>query len=186
MNTAAHRSCTIPIKLYVRIALVYSLALLSFLPSRYSQILSAQEESHSRSSNTRSWQGCNLTDRLLSFTCAQHRMRLYEYWLWPVAYGNVTIHHPVDRLNRFEWRQCLKNTESLIWRLSYYNAWWKSLFFHTVLERATIVFLYLVLPYLFITGLTSCKCSLWFLRYSITLYTFIFRIASILRLIKTL
>lgn len=173
------RSCTIPITLYVSIALVYSFSLPSFLPSHYSQILSPQAKPHSRSSNTRSRQGHNLTDRLL---CT----REYEYWLWPVANSNVTIHHPTDRLNSFDWRQCVKNTELLIWRLNYYNAWWKSMFFHATLEKAAVALLYLVWSYLFITALTSGKCSLWFLRYYITPYRFILRIAFILRLIETL
>lgn len=138
-----------------------------FLPSHYSQILDPQGKSHSRSSNTRSWQRHSLTDTLLrpSFRRAQRCTREDEYRLWPVAYSNVTIHQPRDRLNRFEWRQCLRNTELLIWRLNYYNAWWESMFLHAILERAVVALLYLVVLYLFIICLTSCKCSLWFLRY---------------------
>lgn len=54
------------------------------------------------------------------------------------------------------------------------------MFLHAILERAAVAFLSLVLLNLFITGFTSCKCSLGFLRYDIIPYRFILSIAFIL------
>lgn len=81
-----------------------------------------------KSPNSRSWQGWDLRDRLLSSRSEQCCTRRYEQWLWPVACSHVTVHHPTDKWNSFEWRQCLKTAGSLIWRLNYYNALWKICF----------------------------------------------------------
>lgn len=119
--------CTKPSKLYVRIALVQSYFLTFFFPSRYFQILSPQSV---KSSNSRFWQGWNLTDRLLCHLKVHSAIEGSINSDWPVAHSNVTVHHPTDKLNSFEWRQCLKTAELLIWRLNYYNALWKSMFLH--------------------------------------------------------